>query len=123
MPAMHALGGLAPDLPVALCIVLHVGRHRSILPELLTRWGPLKASHALEGETVAHGRIYVASPDRHLVLREGKLWLLGTAAENFARPAADPLFRSAAREYRAGAIGLILSGDQDDGSAGLVAHA
>jgi two-component system chemotaxis response regulator CheB len=112
---------IAPDLPVAVCIVLHIGRHRSILPELLTRWGPLKASHAVHGETLQIGRIYVAPPDRHMILRKGILCLLDTAAENFARPAADLLFRSAAREYRARVVGIVLSGDLDDGAAGLAA--
>jgi len=112
---------LDPGLPVALCIVLHIGRHRSVLPELLSRWSPLKASHAVHGEVLQTGRIYVAPPDRHMVLREGVLCLLDTATENFARPAADPLFRSAAREYRARVVGVVLSGDLDDGSAGLAA--
>lgn len=111
----------APDLAVTICIVLHIGRHRSILPELLSKWGPLKASHAVHGETVQPGRIYVAPPDRHMVLHEGAICLLDTASENFARPAADPLFRSAAAQYQARVVGVVLSGDLDDGAAGLAA--
>ncbi len=115
------VAGLAPDLDATVCIVLHIGRHHSILPELLSRAGPLKASHPQQGERMERGRIYVAPPDRHMVVREGKLRLLDTAAENFARPAADPLFRSAAAEYRKRVVGVVLSGDLDDGAAGLAA--
>ncbi|PLP99544.1 chemotaxis protein CheB [Cupriavidus pauculus] len=122
LPVLRTLvASIAPDVPVALCIVFHIGRHRSILPELLSRWGPLKARHAVHGEILELGRIYVAPPDRHMILRDGYLYLLDTAAENFARPAADPLFRSAAREYEAGVVGVVLSGDLDDGAAGLAA--
>ncbi|MDR5856578.1 chemotaxis protein CheB [Caballeronia sp. LZ062] len=110
---------LPPDLDATICIVLHIGRHHSILPELLTRWGSNKACHPKHGEAVQRGRIYVAPPDRHMVLRDGKLCLLDTATENFARPAADPLFRSAAVEYRSRVVGVVLSGDLDDGAAGL----
>lgn len=112
---------LAPDLEVTILIVLHVGRHPSILPELLTRWSRLRASHAVQGEKLQRGRIYVAPPDRHMVVRDGTVRLLDTAPENFARPAADPLFRSAAAEYQERVVGVVLSGDLDDGAAGLAA--
>lgn len=122
LPVLRTLvAGVAADFPVPICIVQHIGRHRTMLPELLSRWGTLDASVALQGEPPQAGRIYVAPPDRHMIVRDGNLWLLDTAAENFARPAADPLFRSAAREYGAGAIGVVLSGDLDDGAAGLAA--
>ena len=115
------VAGLAPDLGASVCIVLHIGRHHSILPELLSRAGPLKASHPQQGERMERGRIYIAPPDRHMVVRDGQFRLLDTAAENFARPAADPLFRSAAAEYRKRVVGVVLSGDLDDGAAGLAA--
>jgi two-component system, chemotaxis family, protein-glutamate methylesterase/glutaminase len=122
LPVLKKLvSNLAPDLAATVCIVMHIGRHRSILPELLSQWGPLEATHPSNGETVERGRIYVAPPDRHMVLRDGTLRLLDTATENFARPAADPLFRSAAAEYRSRAVGVVLSGDLDDGAAGLAA--
>lgn len=122
LPVLRALvAGLPAGLPVPLCIVQHIGRRRTMLPELLTRWGTLNASEAVHGELPRAGRIYIAPPDRHLVLRDGRFRLLDTAAENFARPAADPLFRSVAREYGPGVVGVVVSGDLDDGSAGLAA--
>lgn len=113
------VGQLPPDLRAAVFIVLHIGRHASVLPDLLTAWGPLTARYATHGETVERGTIRVAPPDRHLVLSEGRIWLNDGAKENFARPAADPLFRSAAMEYGARVVGVVMSGDLDDGAAGL----
>jgi two-component system chemotaxis response regulator CheB len=115
------VSALPPDLPAAICIVLHIGRHPSVFPEMVTRWGSLPARHAQHGETLRPGQIYIAPPDRHMVLRKNCLCLLDTAAENFARPAADPLFRSAAIEYGSRVVGMVLSGDLDDGAAGLAA--
>jgi two-component system chemotaxis response regulator CheB len=115
------VASLAADLDATVCIVLHIGRHHSILPELLSRAGPLKASHPVQGERLERGRIYVAPPDRHMIVHDGTFRLLDTAPENFARPAADPLFRSTAGEYRARVVGIVLSGDLDDGAAGLAA--
>ncbi|WP_269505902.1 chemotaxis protein CheB [Burkholderia sp. IMCC1007] len=113
--------GFAADFPVPICIVQHIGRHRTMLPELMARWGSLNASAAIHGERACAGRIYIAPPDRHMILRSGHFSLLDTAAENYARPAADPLFRSIAREYGPRAVGVVLSGDLDDGAAGLAA--
>ncbi|AQH02189.1 chemotaxis protein CheB [Burkholderia sp. KK1] len=110
---------LPADLPAAVFIVLHIGRHASVLPDLLSAWGPLTARYATHGETVQRGTIRVAPPDRHLVLSKGRVWLNDGAKENFARPAADPLFRSAALEYGPRVIGVVMSGDLDDGAAGL----
>ncbi|MEM5446503.1 chemotaxis protein CheB [Paraburkholderia sp. BR10936] len=113
--------GLPGDLPAAVCVVLHIGRHKSTLPELMSRSGPLPAAHAADGEVMQAGRIYVAPPDRHLIVEKGRLRLSDGAAENFSRPAADPLFRSAAMAYGSKVVGVVLSGDLDDGSAGLAA--
>jgi two-component system chemotaxis response regulator CheB len=120
---VEALQTLAAQLPATLrapiCIVQHIGRHPSELPRLLTAAGPLPAAHAEDGEPLREARIYVAPPDRHLVIEEGHLRLVRGPRENFARPAIDPLFRSAAETFGAGAIGVILSGRLNDGTAGL----
>jgi two-component system, chemotaxis family, protein-glutamate methylesterase/glutaminase len=110
---------LPADLPAAVFVVLHIGRHESVLPDLMSSWGNLKARYATHGERVASGTILVAPPDRHLVLKQGCTWLDDGAKENFSRPAADPLFRSAAVEYGSRVVGVVLSGDLDDGAAGL----
>lgn len=118
-----ALRFLAAALPDTLCVpvlvVLHIGAHRSALPTLLNADGPLPAKHAEDGETIYPGHIYVAPPDRHMIVADGRLRLLRGPKENCARPAIDPLFRSAAEAYGPTAVGLILTGRLNDGTLGL----
>lgn len=122
VPVLRKLAaGLPQALDIAVMVVLHIGRLPSILPELLSGWGPFPASHVQGGEEIRPGRIYVAPPDRHMVVQGETLCLLDTAPENFARPAADPLFRSAAAHYKERVVGIVLSGELDDGAAGLAA--
>ncbi|HUS14569.1 MAG TPA: chemotaxis protein CheB [Chloroflexia bacterium] len=116
--------GLSTDLPAAVLIVQHVAPSaRSLLPDLLARCGPLPAAHAVDGESFRQGRIYVAPPDRHLlVAANGQDLLLRRGPyENRTRPAADALFRSAAVACGPRVVGVVLSGTLDDGTAGLVA--
>lgn len=113
---------LPGDLPAAVFVVVHISPNsRSVMPELLSRVGKLKAHHPVDGEPIQPGRIYVAPPDHHLLLEPGKVLLRRGPHENRTRPAVDPLFRSAAIAYRSRVIGLVLSGLLDDGSAGLIA--
>lgn len=120
--ALRAVVSQLPgDLHATIAIVLHVGAHGSILPYLLNTAGPLHAVHAEDGETYVCGRIYVAPPDQHLIVEGSRLRLNHGAKENFARPAIDPLFRSAAAEIGSRVIGVILTGQLDDGAAGLEA--
>ncbi|WP_232448374.1 chemotaxis protein CheB [Burkholderia ubonensis] len=120
--ALRILASLLPgDLPATIAIVVHIGVHDSCLPSLLCDSGPLRAEHAKDGQTYRIGSIYVAPPDRHLIVEGAHFRLLNGAKENFARPAIDPLFRSAAAEMGARVIGVILTGTLDDGAAGLEA--
>jgi two-component system, chemotaxis family, protein-glutamate methylesterase/glutaminase len=99
---------------------LHISPYqRSNLPEILTRAGSLKAAHATDGESIEHSKIYVAPPDRHLLLESGRVRVTKGPKENRFRPAIDPLFRSAAYAYGPGVIGVVLTGALDDGTAGL----
>jgi two-component system chemotaxis response regulator CheB len=107
-------------LPAALCIVLHLPPdHRSRLPEILSRAGPLPAAHGVDGAPITPGCIYVAPPDHHLLVEAGYIRLTRGPKENRTRPAIDPLFRSAAYAYGPRVIGVVLSGQLDDGTAGL----
>ena len=116
------VAGLPRDFPASVLIVVHIPPYAiSRLPEILSRSGPLPAAHALQGEVIEPGRIYVSPPDRHLLVRTGQLELSRGARENHCRPAIDPLFRTAARVYGPRVIGIVLSGALYDGSMGLLA--
>jgi two-component system chemotaxis response regulator CheB len=115
--------GLPPGLPASLFVVCHFPPGgRSVLPQILSNAGPLLATHAIDGEPFHPGHVYVAPPDRHLLLGpEGRVRVTRDARENHHRPAIDPLFRSAARYYRERVVGVILTGSLHDGVAGLMA--
>lgn len=115
------VAGLPADLPASICVVMHIGTWPSVLPDVLAAEGRLPVVHASHGETISRGTIYVAPPDRHVLLHDDHLLLSAGPKENFTRPAADPLFRSAAVNYGPRAIGVVLTGNLDDGAAGLKA--
>jgi two-component system chemotaxis response regulator CheB len=116
------VGGLDDALAAALFVVVHVPPFSvSWLPEILSRAGPLPAAHAVDGEPIRVGRIYVAPPDRHMLVRRGWVELAHGPRENHSRPAIDPLFRSAARTYGSRVAGVVLLGALHDGSLGLMA--
>jgi two-component system chemotaxis response regulator CheB len=112
---------LPPRFPAAVLIVQHIGAHPSVLPELLRDSGPNPAVHPVHGQMLEHGTLYVAPPDRHMLLDGNRIRLTHDAKENHARPAIDPLFRSAAIAHGPRVIGTLLSGRLDDGTAGLQA--
>lgn len=119
--ALKSLVAELPErLPAAVLIVLHVGAHRSELPSLLGAAGPLPGKHAEAGEKILTGQIYVAPPDRHMIVVGDHLQLTRGPRENWSRPAINPLFRTAAEYFGAGLIGIILTGRLNDGAAGLL---
>lgn len=116
------VAGLPKNLPAAVFVVLHVAASTpSALPEILSRSGALHAQHAVDGEPIIPGRIYVAPPGRHLLVDAAHVRVPLGPKENGHRPAIDPLFRSAAETWGEAAAGVILSGTLDDGAAGLAA--
>jgi two-component system, chemotaxis family, protein-glutamate methylesterase/glutaminase len=114
--------GLPAHLPASVFVVLHIGtgiNGQSYLPEILTKAGPLPAVRPRDGETIQHGKIYVAPPDCHLLVTPEHVRLSHGPKENRTRPAINPLFRSAAAAYGERLTGVILTGLLDDGVAGL----
>ena len=102
-------------------IVMHVpASWPGALPRILSRAGPLPVLHAAEGMVIEQGNIYIAPSNHHLMMHQGRL-LLGTGAkEHYVRPAANVLFRSAARTYGARVVGVVLTGSGQDGADGLL---
>jgi two-component system, chemotaxis family, protein-glutamate methylesterase/glutaminase len=115
--------GLPADLPAAVFVVLHLAPDApSILPDLLSRAGPLPALHPPAdgaGLRFQPGHVYVAPPGRHMVIDGDVVRAVASAKENGLRPAVDTLFRSAARHHGRHVIGVVLTGALDDGTAGL----
>jgi two-component system chemotaxis response regulator CheB len=122
---VSALLEIAQALPsgfaAPVCIVLHIGSNPSLLPELLRFRGNNHAVHAEQGQRLSSGTLHVAPPDCHMLVEGDTLRLTHGPKENFARPAIDPLFRSAAQSLGPRVIGVILTGQMDDGTAGLKA--
>ena len=104
-----------------VCIVQHIGSNPSLLPELLRLRGPNHAVHVEDGQRLTSGTLHIAPPDRHVLLEGDVLRLTQGPKENHARPAIDPLFRTAALSAGPRVIGVILTGQMDDGTAGLKA--
>jgi two-component system chemotaxis response regulator CheB len=116
------ISDLPADLPAALLVATHMpARGHSQLPEILDRCGPLPAVRAEQGEPLVPGHVYVAVPDHHLLVHDGRMRLSRAPRQNRARPAVDALFRSAARWHGSRTVGVVLSGALDDGAAGLAA--
>jgi two-component system, chemotaxis family, protein-glutamate methylesterase/glutaminase len=114
------VAGLPADFPASLAVVLHTSPQApGILHEILSRSGPLQAVSPQETMRLQPGTIYVAPPDLHLVVEPGHVRITRDPKEYRFRPAIDPLFRSAAQIYGPNAIGVVLTGNLDDGAAGL----
>jgi two-component system, chemotaxis family, protein-glutamate methylesterase/glutaminase len=113
---------LPAGFPAPVLVVLHVPpAGKSVLPEILGRQSKLAVRHAVDGEPLSGGHVYVAPPDEHLTVRDGRIRLTREPRENGHRPAVDPAFRAVAGSYGPRAVGVILSGARDDGSRGLAA--
>lgn len=118
----EVVSGLPADLRAAVLIVLHTSpESRSLLPELLSARGPLRATSAVHGEKLEQGRIYVAPSDNHMTVSDGHLHVVRGPKENGHRPAVDPLFRTAAAAFGPRVVGVVLTGALDCGTAGLLA--
>ena len=113
---------LPADLPAPILLVIHSpNEFPSHLAAILGRAGPLPAIEVDHTEKLKNGTIYVAPPDRHVLINDGHVEATRGPRENRHRPAVDPLFRTAARTYGPRVIGVVLSGNLDDGSSGLMA--
>jgi two-component system chemotaxis response regulator CheB len=115
------LGALGHDLPVPVLVVQHLDpRHRTVLAEILARRTELRVKLAEADERALPGTVYIAPPDRHLLIgSDGVLTLTGTELVHFVRPSADLLFESVAGAYESAAIACVLTGTGRDGAMGV----
>lgn len=114
------VGGLPPQFAAPICVVLHTSPESpGLLAKILGDAGTLPSVTASSGMPLQNGHIYVAPPDHHLLVEPSGVCLGRGPKENRFRPAIDPMFRSAAQVYGPGAVGVVLTGNLDDGSAGL----
>jgi two-component system chemotaxis response regulator CheB len=112
---------LPGDLAAAVFVVVHQPpSHVSVLADLLSRRGRLPATLPVHGDAIQPGTIYVAPPDNHLQVRHGTVEVVRGPKDNGHRPAVDVLFRTAAASYGSRVIGVVLSGYQDCGTAGMM---
>jgi two-component system chemotaxis response regulator CheB len=117
------LGGLPAGFPVPVVVVQHLDpRHETVIAEVLARRTHLPVRLARHDEAAGPGTIYVAPPNRHLLVGPaGVMTLTSTELVHFVRPSADLLFESVAGAYGPRAIGCVLTGSGRDGSMGIQA--
>jgi len=114
---------LPGDFPAALVVVQHLDpKHRSLMAEILGRRTRLRVKQAAEGDELRPGTVFIAPPDRHLLVNpDGTLSLARTQLVHFVRPSADLLFESVAASYRERALAVVLTGTGIDGTMGVQA--
>ena len=114
------LAGIPRTFPAAIAVVVHTSPESpGVMAEILGREAQVQVSLASDLCRLQNGHVYVAPPDRHLLVEPGRMRVTKGPREHRFRPAIDPLFRSAAQVFGPGAIGVILTGNLDDGTAGL----
>jgi two-component system, chemotaxis family, protein-glutamate methylesterase/glutaminase len=127
--AIDALRPMLDALPAkispAMAIVIHLpAKGPGMLHEVFARPGGPPMKIAEDKESIVGGTIYFATPDYHLLVEAGRTFALSLDERvHFSRPAIDVLFESAAEAYGERLMGVILSGANADGAAGLRAIA
>ena len=118
LPAL--LESFPADFPAALLVVLHIPMQADdLLAGLIQRKTALSVHTAVDGQEIEAGHVYLAAPDHHLLIEGKRVRLSHGPRENRHRPAINPLFRSAAKIYGEQVIGVLITGQLDDGVIGL----
>ncbi len=118
-PLREIVRAFQPGSRASVFVVIHTGANPSQLPTLLGIDGPMPVGFGADGEHIVQGRIYVAPPDRHMLLTGSQIRLSHGAKVHFTRPSVDPLFASAADAFGNRVVGVVLSGGDGDGAEGL----
>ncbi|MFG2651786.1 chemotaxis protein CheB [Streptomyces sp. NPDC048436] len=117
------LSGLDAGFPAAVLVAQHLRRGRETrIASILSRSTTLSVKLAEDGDQPVAGTVYIAPPDHHLCVRDGgKLALTQERPVNYARPAADPLFETAAKTFGPLVTACVLTGADGDGARGVEA--
>jgi two-component system chemotaxis response regulator CheB len=118
-PVRRITEALPHDCRAAVAVVFHTGSQPSAVPEILRWHGRLPVVFGAEGTRLEPGHLYVAPPDRHMLLSQVGFHLDRGSKVHDNRPAIDPLFVSASMAFGPRVIGVVLSGLGRDGAAGL----
>jgi two-component system chemotaxis response regulator CheB len=118
---IQILHALPADFPAAILVVQHLDpHHRSMMAGILDRRTPLRVKEAEEGDHLASAAVFIAPPNRHLLVNpDGTLSLSQSELVHFVRPSADLLFESVAASYKDRAIAVVLTGTGSDGTTGV----
>ena len=122
---LAALGRLLEHLPDEVDVPIAIAQHRGpdslrgALQAALQRHLARPVVEAADKDPIEPGHVYVAPPDYHLLVEVGSFALSVDERVQHARPSIDVLFESAADAYGAGVIGVVLTGANADGAAGL----
>ncbi|RSN37628.1 chemotaxis protein CheB [Amycolatopsis sp. WAC 01416] len=120
---IEVFGALPADFPVPVVVVQHLDpRRETLLADILDRRSSLSVKLAEAGDVLRPGVVYVAPPDRHLLVESGDVaGLTVTDQVKFVRPSADLLFESVAAVHGPAALACVLTGTGSDGAAGAAA--
>jgi len=124
---LHAVGTLLEGIPKQVDQAIVIVQHRSaessrgVLESLLQHHIERPVREPADKDPVEPCHVYVAPPDYHLLVDAGLFALSVEGRVQFARPSIDVLFESVAETYRERAIGIVLTGANEDGAAGLAA--
>jgi two-component system chemotaxis response regulator CheB len=114
------LEGLPDDFPTPLVVAQHRSSDSSdVMVRVLQSHSPLAITEASDKDAIEPGHVYIAPPDYHLLVEPGSLALSTEGFVHHSRPSIDVAFESAADAYADRLVGVILTGANTDGSAGL----
>jgi two-component system chemotaxis response regulator CheB len=120
---VEVLQALPAPFPAPIFFVMHIGEpFGTAFADWLDGQTAHRVRYPVHGEAIpAQGIVFMAPPDRHMVVREGKVWLTDDPERHSCRPSVDVLFESLARAFGPEAVAALLTGMGRDGAAGLLA--
>jgi two-component system, chemotaxis family, protein-glutamate methylesterase/glutaminase len=115
------LGGLPAEFRAAVVVVQHrsADSHPTAFRDLLAVATALRVCNVDDKDALEPGHVYLAPADFHTLVDGNHLELSLDAAVEYSRPSIDVLFASAAESYREQCVGVVLTGANADGAAGL----